>query len=148
MCIYIYIYIACQVSFYPCTTKNSTNDLSFALKFFIISKLILFYRILYVFTVSNWFEKLQFIITAKFQVYTLLRIKRFMTAAIDIVGAEKMEKEIFLLLVDVIKTFTIIKMELTILKPLLTLQPHHLALVLVLLFRKKPHLMLVLHVLQ
>jgi hypothetical protein len=76
--------------------KNSTNDLSLALKFFIISKLILFYRILYVFTVSNWFEKLDnFIFTAKFQVYTLLRVKLFLTAAIDIVGAEKMEKEIF-----------------------------------------------------
>jgi hypothetical protein len=37
----------------------------------------------------------QFIITAKFQVYTLLRIKRFMTAAIDIVRAEKMEKKSF-----------------------------------------------------
>ena len=140
--LYIYIYISCQVSFYPCTMKNSTNDLSLALKFFIISKLILFYRISYVFTVSNWFEKLDnFIFTAKFQVYTLLRVKRFLVAAID-------GERDFLLLVDVLKTFTIIKMEITILKPLQTLQPHHLALVLVLLFRKKPHLMLVLHVLQ
>jgi hypothetical protein len=48
------------------------------------------------YTVSNWFEKLDnFIFTAKFQVYTLLQVKRFLAAAIDIVRAEKMEKEIF-----------------------------------------------------
>jgi hypothetical protein len=46
--------------------------------------------------VRNWFEKLDnFIFTAKFQVYTLLQVKGFLAAAIDIVRAEKMEKEIF-----------------------------------------------------